>query len=63
MAAAAHARALNPPSPAGFQARPVDLPRISSRDLLRGGNLILIEHGQDRYVLRMTRNNKLILTK
>jgi hemin uptake protein HemP len=36
---------------------------VSSRDLLRGGNLILIEHGQERYVLRMTRNNKLILTK
>jgi hemin uptake protein HemP len=63
MAATAHARALNPPSPAAFQARPVDLPRISSQDLLRGGNLILIEHGHDRYVLRMTRNNKLILTK
>ena len=40
-----------------------DLPLIRSRDLLRGGNLILIEHGGDRYYLRMTRNNKLILTK
>lgn len=40
-----------------------DLPRIRSGDLLRGGNLILIEHGGDRYYLRMTRNNKLILTK
>lgn len=39
------------------------LPVIRSRDLLRGGNLILIEHGGDRYYLRMTRNNKLILTK
>lgn len=40
-----------------------DLPVIRSRDLLRGGNLLLIEHAGDRYYLRMTRNNKLILTK
>ncbi len=40
-----------------------DLPMIRSRDLLRGGHLILIEHAGDRYYLRMTRNNKLILTK
>jgi hemin uptake protein HemP len=40
-----------------------DLPRIQSHDLLRGNNLILIEHAGDRYYLRMTRNNKLILTK
>ena len=40
-----------------------DLPRIQSRDLLQGNNLILIEHAGDRYYLRMTRNNKLILTK
>ncbi len=40
-----------------------ELPMIRSRDLLQGGHLILIEHGGDRYYLRMTRNNKLILTK
>ncbi len=40
-----------------------DLPRVESGELLRGGNLILIEHAGDRYYLRMTRNNKLILTK
>lgn len=40
-----------------------DQPVIHSRDLLRGGNLLLIEHAGDRYYLRMTRNNKLILTK
>ena len=43
--------------------RQPDLPRVRSRDLLQGNNLILIEHGGDRYYLRMTRNNKLILTK
>lgn len=40
-----------------------ELPTIRSRDLLQGGNLILIERAGDRYYLRMTRNNKLILTK
>jgi hemin uptake protein HemP len=39
------------------------LPHVHSSDLLRGANLILIEHAGDRYYLRMTRNNKLILTK
>jgi hemin uptake protein HemP len=40
-----------------------DLPRIDSHALLRGNNLLLIDHAGDRYILRMTRNNKLILTK
>ncbi|MFB1487971.1 MAG: hemin uptake protein HemP [Thiocapsa sp. C3-sup] len=40
-----------------------DLPRIDSNALLRGNNLLLIDHAGDRYILRMTRNNKLILTK
>jgi hemin uptake protein HemP len=40
-----------------------DLPRIDSDALLRGNNLLLIDHAGDRYILRMTRNNKLILTK
>jgi hemin uptake protein HemP len=36
---------------------------VSSDELLRGNQLLLIEHAGTRYVLRMTRNNKLILTK
>lgn len=52
-----------PQSPARTAAPPTALPRIHSQDLLKGTNLILIEHGGDRYYLRMTRNNKLILTK
>lgn len=40
-----------------------ELPLVRSRDLLQGGNLIQIEHDEARYYLRMTRNNKLILTK
>lgn len=39
------------------------LPRVTSRDLLRGTHLLAIDHGTERYFLRMTRNNKLILTK
>ncbi len=37
--------------------------RIDSRTLLGGGNVVMIEHAGSNYVLRMTRNNKLILTK
>jgi hemin uptake protein HemP len=53
------------PAPArpGCQTSLGNLPSVCSRELLRGGNLILIEHGHERYFLRMTRNNKLILTK
>lgn len=39
------------------------LPRVHSHDLFRDGHLVLIEHGGEHYYLRMTRNNKLILTK
>lgn len=39
------------------------LPRIRSRELFQGGHLLLIEHGGVSYYLRMTRNNRLILTK
>lgn len=42
---------------------PVDLPRLSSGELLKGRNLVLIDHGGETYFLRMTRNNRLILTK
>ena len=37
--------------------------RIDVRALLGGAQILMIEHGDSRYVLRMTRNNKLILTK
>lgn len=38
-------------------------PRVSSTDLLRGQNTVEIDHGGQRYLLRVTRENKLILTK
>lgn len=37
--------------------------RIDSRALMDGQKLLMIEHMGSHYYLRMTRNNKLILTK
>ncbi|NKN31905.1 hemin uptake protein HemP [Marichromatium bheemlicum] len=42
---------------------PAQLRSIDSRTLLGGQHLLLIDHAGERYFLRMTRNNKLILTK
>lgn len=38
-------------------------PRIDSSKLLQGGNTLEIDHAGQRYLLRVTRENKLILTK
>lgn len=38
-------------------------PRVDSGQLLRGHRTVEIEHGGQRYQLRVTRENKLILTK
>lgn len=37
--------------------------RISTQSLLQGRTVIEIEHAGERYQLRITRGNKLILTK
>lgn len=37
--------------------------RIDSRRLLSGSNELVIEHAGQEYRLRLTRNDKLILTK
>ncbi len=39
------------------------LRRISARDLLDNQTALLIEHGDNEYILRLTRNDKLLLTK
>lgn len=39
------------------------LPRIESEEILRGSNTVEIAHAGQRYLLRVTRENKLILTK
>lgn len=37
--------------------------RVGSEEILRGRNAVEIEHAGQRYLLRVTRENKLILTK
>ncbi|MBI2276713.1 MAG: hemin uptake protein HemP [Dechloromonas sp.] len=49
------------PAPAAANTQP--RPRIASEDLLRGNSALEIEHAGQRYLLRVTRENKLILTK
>ena len=50
-------------SPAAANTPPEPTPRIGSADLLRGHRTVEIEHGQQRYTLRVTKDDKLILTK
>jgi hemin uptake protein HemP len=38
-------------------------PRVDSEEILRGNSTVEIEHAGQRYLLRVTRENKLILTK
>lgn len=49
-----------PPPPA---ANPEPRPRVDSRDILAGNSAVEIDHAGQRYLLRVTRENKLILTK
>lgn len=42
---------------------PTDRPCVESKALFKGGAALEIEHAGQRYVLRVTRENKLILTK
>lgn len=48
-----------PPATASTPARQ----RVESEQILRGSNAVEIEHAGQRYLLRVTRENKLILTK
>ena len=52
--------------PAGTLSLPVDAPTVRSVDsdaLLRGARELVIRHQGGEYHLRLTRNDKLILTK
>ncbi|KRE88880.1 hypothetical protein ASG87_08475 [Frateuria sp. Soil773] len=42
---------------------PADVRRISSQSLLEGARELVIQHQGGEYHLRLTRNDKLILTK
>lgn len=52
-----------PPGIPVFPQRFESAPRIDSQLLLRGQRTIEIDHAGQRYTLRVTRENKLILTK
>lgn len=51
------------PGPRGEEADKSELPTVTSEELLRGRRQLIIEHGEERYRLLVTRSNKLILTK
>lgn len=50
------------PVPPAAASTPARL-RIESEQILRGTSAVEIEHAGQRYLLRVTRENKLILTK
>jgi len=53
-----------PPAPATPSQGAAGAPEvIDSRELFRAGNTVQIAHAGQRYQLRLTRENKLILTK
>jgi hemin uptake protein HemP len=52
----------SPPPPPPV-ANPESRPRLDSRDILGGNSAVEIDHAGQRYLLRVTRENKLILTK
>ncbi|HWV43074.1 hemin uptake protein HemP [Pseudorhodoplanes sp.] len=51
------------PSAASARAIQVDDNSLDTRDLFIGTREVIITHGSDRYRLRLTAQNKLILTK
>jgi hemin uptake protein HemP len=57
--------AMHPPSDVAgsASAHPPRAARISSSNLLAGRRELVIEHAGQEYHLRLTRNDKLILTK
>jgi hemin uptake protein HemP len=55
-----HPKPAPPAPPTENSVQPV---RLDSGDILRGASTVEIEHAGQRYLLRVTRENKLILTK
>lgn len=47
----------------GGEAGKADLPAVDSRTLFAGSSSLRIRHGDETYSLRLTRKNRLILTK
>lgn len=58
--------AMNPSMPQPIQPTPSRQPApgaVLATDLLRDRQVLVIEHAGERYLLRLTKNGKLILTK
>jgi len=53
----------NPPVASPVLTTNGNVPRLFSADILKGNTVIEILHADQRYLLRVTRDNKLILTK
>ena len=51
------------PEPMRPPAAPLNAQRVDSHRLLSGGRELVIDHAGQEYRLRLTRNDKLILTK
>lgn len=51
------------PPPQLPAATPEPRPRVDSWEILGGNSAVEIDHAGQRYLLRVTRENKLILTK
>jgi hemin uptake protein HemP len=49
--------------PVAAAAQPAEPRRLDARELFGARNVVLIRHAEQDYVLRLTRNGKLILTK
>jgi hemin uptake protein HemP len=45
------------------KASELEVPAVSSHELLAGGRQLIIYHGREQYRLLLTSSNKLILTK
>lgn len=59
-------RAMNLSRPTQNSPQPAPLPFngvARAKDLLGAGSVLVIEHAGERYLLRLTKNGKLILTK
>lgn len=50
------------PAPSADSTRPSG-PTVAAEDLLRGRKEVVITHKDDRYILRLTRQDKLVLNK
>jgi hemin uptake protein HemP len=56
-------REVERPEPAGGTGARAEIRTVTARELLGERGILRIDHGGEIYVLRLTRNDRLILTK